>query len=115
MLTELLPQYSILLSQILDDLRLSLIHPPGNGHEQELEGIEHSRHLFPPIVATLRHQIVTTSRFSSSNIGPNEIEQIEWERNQATVNGDASALDRMTSDDYTFIILRKRTADQNRN
>src|SRR5438105_3230792 len=35
MLTELLPQDSILLSQILDDLQLSLIHPPGNGHEQE--------------------------------------------------------------------------------
>ena len=32
-ITELLPQYSILLSQILDDLLLALIHPSGNRHE----------------------------------------------------------------------------------
>jgi hypothetical protein len=53
MLTELLPQDSIFFLQILDDLQLPVIYPPGNGHEQELERIEHSRHLFPPIVATL--------------------------------------------------------------
>ena len=35
-----------------------------------------------------------------------EILQIERERNQAIISGDAAALDRMTSDDYTFITLR---------
>ncbi len=32
--------------------------------------------------------------------------QLEEERNHAIVNGDAAVLERMTSDDYTFITLR---------
>ena len=63
MLTELLPQDSIFLSQILDDLQLSLIHPTGNGHEQELERIERSRHPVLTDCPIPRHQVVTTSRF----------------------------------------------------
>ena len=35
-----------------------------------------------------------------------EILEIEKARNQAIVKGDAAALERMTSDDYTFITLR---------
>ena len=35
-----------------------------------------------------------------------EILRIERERNRAIISGDANALDRMTSDDYTFITLR---------
>jgi ketosteroid isomerase-like protein len=35
-----------------------------------------------------------------------EIKNLEEARNQAVVHGDAAALDRMTSDDYTFITLR---------
>lgn len=35
-----------------------------------------------------------------------EILSLERERNQAIIHGDAAALDRMTSDDYTFITLR---------
>ena len=35
-----------------------------------------------------------------------EIKQIERARNQAILAGDAAALDRMTSDDYTFITQR---------
>jgi ketosteroid isomerase-like protein len=35
-----------------------------------------------------------------------QIESLEEERNRAIVRGDASVLDRMTSDDYTFITLR---------
>jgi len=35
-----------------------------------------------------------------------EILQIERERNRAIISGDAAALDRMTSDDYTFVTLR---------
>ena len=35
-----------------------------------------------------------------------EIKALEEARNQAVVKGDAAALDRMTSDDYTFITLR---------
>jgi ketosteroid isomerase-like protein len=35
-----------------------------------------------------------------------EIKQLEEARNQAVVKGDVATLDRMTSDDYTFITLR---------
>jgi ketosteroid isomerase-like protein len=35
-----------------------------------------------------------------------EIKALENERNEAIVKGDAAALDRMTSEDYTFITLR---------
>ncbi|HEX9108110.1 MAG TPA: nuclear transport factor 2 family protein [Longimicrobiales bacterium] len=35
-----------------------------------------------------------------------EIRAIEEQRNQAILHGDAAALDRMTSDDYTFITIR---------
>jgi hypothetical protein len=35
-----------------------------------------------------------------------KIRALEEERNQAILNGDIAALDRMTSDDYTFITLR---------
>ena len=35
-----------------------------------------------------------------------EITQLEEERNQAILRGDIAALDRMTSDDYTFITQR---------
>ena len=35
-----------------------------------------------------------------------EIRALELERNQAIVHGDAATLERMTSDDYTFITLR---------
>jgi ketosteroid isomerase-like protein len=34
------------------------------------------------------------------------IQKLEEERNQAILHGDAAALERMTSDDYTFITLR---------
>jgi len=36
----------------------------------------------------------------------NEIKKLEEARNQAILHGDVGALDRMTSDDYTFITLR---------
>src|SRR5438552_16779876 len=35
-----------------------------------------------------------------------EIESLEEARNVAVLHGDVAALDRMTSDDYTFITLR---------
>lgn len=35
-----------------------------------------------------------------------EIKSLEEERNRAILSGDAATLDRMTSDDYTFITLR---------
>ncbi|HEX4166069.1 MAG TPA: hypothetical protein VHZ55_11400 [Bryobacteraceae bacterium] len=50
-ISELLAQYSILLSQVLDHLLLVLIHPAGSRHQQELKRIKHSRHLLP-ILAT---------------------------------------------------------------
>src|SRR5262252_2279884 len=51
---------------------------------------------------------------SSQAVGPStvatnaedEIKKLEEARNQAILHGDAAALDRMTSDDYTFITLR---------
>ena len=38
--------------------------------------------------------------------GQEEIRALETARNEAIVHGDAAALERMTSDDYTFITLR---------
>jgi ketosteroid isomerase-like protein len=35
-----------------------------------------------------------------------QIKKMEEDRNQAVLRGDAAALDRVTSDDYTFITLR---------
>lgn len=35
-----------------------------------------------------------------------EIKKIEEMRNEAVLHGDVSVLDRMTSDDYTFVTLR---------
>jgi ketosteroid isomerase-like protein len=35
-----------------------------------------------------------------------QIKSLEDERNRAILNGDAATVDRMTSDDYTFITLR---------
>ena len=35
-----------------------------------------------------------------------EIKKLEEKRNDAVLHGDVSALDRMTSDDYTFVTLR---------
>jgi ketosteroid isomerase-like protein len=45
---------------------------------------------------------VTTAATSAED----EIQNLEEMRNQAVLHGDVAALDRMTSDDYTFITLR---------
>ena len=50
-------------------------------------------------------QKLATSSKSSDAIAKLEIEKLERDRNQAIVKGDAAALDRMTSDDYTFVTL----------
>jgi len=42
----------------------------------------------------------------SSKSAVEEIRLLEEDRNQAILRGDAAALERMTSDDYTFITLR---------
>ena len=47
MLTKLLPENSVPLLQILDDLLLALIDPASNRHQQARKRIEHSGHLFP--------------------------------------------------------------------
>lgn len=43
---------------------------------------------------------------SSTSAAEKEIRALEAERNEAILHGDAAALERMTSDDYTFITLR---------
>jgi uncharacterized protein (TIGR02246 family) len=43
---------------------------------------------------------------SSSDKSKDEIRALETARNEAIVHGDAASLERMTSDDYTFITLR---------
>jgi len=43
---------------------------------------------------------------SSGAKAKDEILQLERERNQAILHGDAATLERMTADDYTFITLR---------
>ena len=43
---------------------------------------------------------------STQDATKNEILALEKERNQAIVSGDAATLERLTSEDYTFITLR---------
>jgi uncharacterized protein (TIGR02246 family) len=43
---------------------------------------------------------------SAADTSKEEIRALETARNEAIVHGDAPALERMTSDDYTFITLR---------
>jgi ketosteroid isomerase-like protein len=56
----------------------------------------------PLSIAKMNH----TSSVTTDSRTKAEILKIEKERNQAIVDGDAAALERMTSDDYTFITLR---------
>ncbi len=46
------------------------------------------------------------TRNAAESTAKEEILQIERERNKAIISGDAAALERMTSDDYTFVTLR---------
>ncbi len=60
--------------------------------------------------------IVAIALMSSTRVGSDdhaavksaveEIRLLEEERNQAILHGDSAALERMTSDDYTFVTLR---------
>src|SRR5262249_16514798 len=43
---------------------------------------------------------------SSASSAGDEIKKLEETRNQAVLHGDVGKLDRMTSDDYTFVTLR---------
>ena len=43
---------------------------------------------------------------TSAEVAREEVRELEKARNEAIVHGDAAALERMTSDDYTFITLR---------
>jgi ketosteroid isomerase-like protein len=52
---------------------------------------------------TLQPQSSATAAATSAE---DEIKKLEEMRNQAVLHGDVAALDRMTSDDYTFVTLR---------
>lgn len=66
--------------------------------------------LIAAVLITMAALAITQKNRASS--APNdtgakaEILEIEKQRNQAIISGDAAALERMTSDDYTFITLR---------
>ena len=51
---KLLAEDSILLAQVLDHLQLALVHPAGDGDQQESEWIQQFRHLVDPILAEQR-------------------------------------------------------------
>lgn len=55
-------------------------------------------------LAAAQHEPADTT--AGDAIAKQEIQQIERERNRAILTSDTSTLDRMTSDDYTFITLR---------
>src|SRR5215467_9374420 len=40
--TELFAKHPILLAKIFNDLQLAVVHPPGDGHQQKPEWVEHS-------------------------------------------------------------------------
>src|SRR5436309_2555299 len=50
--------------------------------------------------------LVSGQNVNSAPSSEQEIRTLEDERNRAILKGDASALERMTADDYTFITLR---------
>src|SRR5882757_5798129 len=61
------------------------------------------------LAVALPHAIARADHQGSASPLNNAIEEIkalEEARNQAVLHGDVAALDRMTSDDYTFITLR---------
>jgi hypothetical protein len=41
-IAELLAKDPVLLAQVVNDLQLALIHPPGNGDQQKAEWVENS-------------------------------------------------------------------------
>jgi ketosteroid isomerase-like protein len=65
------------------------------------------------ILGIIAHADHAAAQTSQTDVSPKpqtavkrEILNLEEARNQAVLNGDVTALDRMTSDDYTFITLR---------
>ena len=65
------------------------------------------------VLSIFAHADYALAQVSQTDVSPNprttverEIESLEEARNQAVLHGDVSVLDRMTSDDYTFITLR---------
>ena len=66
--------------------------------------------LIAAVLITMASLAITQKHRASSVLNDTgtkaEILEIEKERNQAIISGDAAALERMTSDDYTFITLR---------
>ncbi len=54
--------------------------------------------------AQTRHPEAAPS--ASTTKAEDEIKKLEEMRNEAVLHGDVSVLDRMTSDDYTFVTLR---------
>jgi ketosteroid isomerase-like protein len=61
------------------------------------------------LAVALPHAAARSDRQDAGSPTTNAIEEIkvlEEARNQAVLHGDVAALDRMTSDDYTFITLR---------
>src|SRR6266699_6734963 len=65
------------------------------------------------ILSVIAYGNYAAAQTSQTNVLPKpqttverEILNLEEARNQAVIHGDVTALDRMTSDDYTFITLR---------
>jgi ketosteroid isomerase-like protein len=55
---------------------------------------------------TLLHAFAADGSHAAEKSSIETIRLLEEERNQAILRGDAASLERMTSDDYTFITLR---------
>jgi ketosteroid isomerase-like protein len=62
------------------------------------------------LIGSANYTVAQTSRDAISSqpqiTVEGEIKSLEEARNQAVLHGDVAALDKMTSDDYTFITLR---------
>src|SRR5438128_1819370 len=65
------------------------------------------------VLSIIAHADYAAAQTSQTDLSPKpqttlecEIESLEEARNVAVLHGDVAALDRMTSDDYTFITLR---------
>jgi hypothetical protein len=53
----LLPKNAVFLAQVVDQLQLTLIHPPGNSDQEEPEGIKHGAHMIRPLLRRAGYHI----------------------------------------------------------
>jgi hypothetical protein len=65
-IAELLAKHPVLLTKVVNDLQLALIHPPGNGDQQKAEWVENSLGLQSPLSRLRSYGRTITDSYRSS-------------------------------------------------